>query len=73
MAHRDKVFAKFQRANSSITSQGAGMGLSIASKLLKSIGGSISLEDKAKLSGSTFLVKSPNILTDKKNLSKGIK
>ncbi len=59
VAHRGKVFAKFQRANSSITSMGAGMGLSIVCKLLESIGGSISLKDKAKLSGSTFLVRIP--------------
>ena len=58
-AHRDKVFAKFQRANSSLYNKGAGMGLSIASKLLEKIGGSISLKDKSKLSGSTFLVKIP--------------
>lgn len=63
MAHRDKVFAKFQRANSSLRSKGAGMGLSIASKLLESVGGSLSLEDKSKLSGSTFLIKIPVILS----------
>ena len=59
-AHRNKIFDKFHRVDDSLTAtkQGAGLGLSIAKRMLEDIGGSLSYAPRQG-GGSCFTVKVP--------------
>ncbi len=59
-AHRSKIFEKFHRVDNSLTTkqQGSGLGLSIARRLLKDLGGELVYEPGSG-GGSCFIVKIP--------------
>lgn len=56
-AHRERIFEKFHRVDDSLTAQqpGAGLGLSIARRLLRDLGGDLVYEPR-KGGGSCFVV-----------------
>ena len=59
-SHRKKIFDKFHRVDDSLTSrtQGSGLGLSIARRMLKDMGGDLYYEPRSG-GGSCFIVKLP--------------
>ncbi len=59
-AHRKKIFEKFHRVDDTLTSktQGSGLGLSIAKKMINATGGDIYYEQRQG-GGSSFVVKLP--------------
>jgi signal transduction histidine kinase len=59
-AHQHKIFEKFHRVDNSLTSkqQGSGLGLSIARRLLKDLGGNLVYEP-GENGGSRFVVRIP--------------
>ena len=59
-AHQHKIFEKFHRVDNSLTSkqQGSGLGLSIARRLLKDLGGDLVYEP-GESGGSRFIVRIP--------------
>ena len=59
-AHMNKIFDKFHRVDDSLTAtkQGAGLGLSIAKRMLEDVGGSLSYAPRQG-GGSCFTVKVP--------------
>jgi signal transduction histidine kinase/Tfp pilus assembly protein PilF len=54
----DKIFLMFKRLQNRSNSQGSGLGLSIANKVVHRLGGSISIESE-KDNGSTFIIQLP--------------
>lgn len=63
--HQARIFEKFHRVDSSLTSkqQGAGLGLSIALRILKDLGGDI-IYNPVKSGGSCFTVRLPLNISD---------
>ncbi|MBI2441491.1 MAG: HAMP domain-containing histidine kinase [Lentisphaerae bacterium] len=59
-AHRGKIFEKFYRVDDSLTTRqpGSGLGLSIARRLLRDLGGDLTFEPRAG-GGSCFVVRLP--------------
>lgn len=59
-AHREKIFEKFHRVDDSLTARqpGAGLGLSIARRILGDLGGDLSYEQR-KGGGSCFVMRIP--------------
>jgi signal transduction histidine kinase len=60
--HREKIFDKFYRVDDSLTTRqpGSGLGLSIARRLLRDLGGDLMFEPRAG-GGSCFVVRLPYI------------
>ncbi len=58
-AHQDRIFEKFHRVDDSLTSkQGSGLGLSIALRLLKDLGGDLRYEPREG-GGCSFIIQLP--------------
>jgi len=59
-SHKQRIFEKFHRVDDSLTADqpGSGLGLSIAKKLLKDLGGDITFEPRRD-GGSCFIVRLP--------------
>ena len=57
-SHRKKIFDKFHRVDDSLTSrtQGSGLGLSIAKRMLKDMGGDLYYEPRGG-GGSSFIAR----------------
>ncbi len=58
---RDQVFDMFKRLNNRRNHPGAGLGLSIARKLMKKIGGNVTILRSKENEGTTFLVRFPAV------------
>jgi signal transduction histidine kinase len=61
-AHRSKIFEKFHRVDDSLTTAktGSGLGLSIARRLLRDLGGDLRFESRPG-GGSCFVVLMPSV------------
>ncbi len=59
-SHRSSIFEKFHRVDDSLTArrQGSGLGLNIARRIMRDLGGSVLYEPR-EAGGSTFIVRMP--------------